>query len=101
KTRRRSHHPHYPRPRLSIGRACGSTGVMTIRRRLLLLLLPALAVLMVVGGLVDYWIAVTTTGDAFDRALASTALAAVASPQSTDETAAIRYPPLATAVLRG
>ena len=39
--------------------------------------------------------------DAFDRALASTALAAVASPQSTDETAAIRYPPLATAVLRG
>ena len=74
---------------------------MTIRRRLLLLLLPALAVLMVVGGLVDYWIAVTTTGDAFDRALASTALAALASPQSTDETAAVRYPPLATAILRG
>jgi two-component system sensor histidine kinase TctE len=74
---------------------------MTIRRRLLLLLLPALAVLMVSGGLVDYWIAVTTTSDAFDRALASTAVAALASPQSTDETAAVRYSPLATAVLRG
>ncbi len=42
---------------------------MTIRWRLLLLLLPALAVLMTGGGMVDYWIAVATTRDALDRAL--------------------------------
>jgi two-component system sensor histidine kinase TctE len=74
---------------------------MTIRRRLLLLLLPALAVLMVGGGLLDYWIAVTTTGDAFDRALASAAFAAVASPQSGDQAAGIQQSRLPTAFLRG
>lgn len=67
----------------------------------MLLLLPALAFLMVGGGLVDYWIAVTTTRDAFDRALASAALAAVAYPQSPAETAAVHFSPLASAILRG
>jgi two-component system sensor histidine kinase TctE len=52
--------------------------MMTIRRRLLLLLLPALAILMLVGGLVDYWIALATTQNAYDQALASTAFAAAA-----------------------
>lgn len=74
---------------------------MTIRRRLLLLLLPALAVLMVGGGLLDYWIAVTTTGDVFDRALASTAAAAVAYSQSAAQSESAHYSPLATALLRG
>jgi len=74
---------------------------MTIRRRLLLLLLPALAALMVGGGLVDYWIAVTTTRDAFDRALASTAFAAAAYLQSADGAADVHYSPIATAFLRG
>ena len=74
---------------------------MTIRRRLLLLLLPALAALMVAGGLVDYWITVTTTREAFDRGLASTAFAAAAYVQSTDRDAAVHYSPTATAFLRG
>jgi len=52
--------------------------MMTIRRRLLLLLLPALAILMLIGGVVDYWIAVSTTRDAYDRALANTAFALAA-----------------------
>jgi len=52
--------------------------MMTIRRRLLLLLLPALAILMLLGGLVDYWIAAVTTQNAYDQALASTAFAAAA-----------------------
>jgi two-component system sensor histidine kinase TctE len=52
--------------------------MMTIRRRLLLLLLPALALLMLLGGLVDYWIALATTQNAYDQALASTAFAAAA-----------------------
>ncbi len=51
----------------------------TIRRRLLLLLLPALAVLMFLGGVVDYWVASATTRDAYDRGLASSAQAAAAS----------------------
>ena len=51
----------------------------TIRRRLLLLLLPALAVLMFLGGVVDYWVASATTRDAYDQALASSAQAAAAS----------------------
>ena len=52
--------------------------MITIRRRLLLLLLPALAILMLIGGVVDYWIAVATTRDAYDRALANTAVALTA-----------------------
>jgi two-component system sensor histidine kinase TctE len=58
--------------------------MMTIRRRLLLLLLPALAILMLLGGLADYWIAVATTRNAYDQALASAALAAAASMHSDD-----------------
>jgi hypothetical protein len=38
--------------------------MMTIRRRLLLLLLPALALLMLIGGVVDYRVAVATTRNA-------------------------------------
>src|ERR1700685_1205981 len=45
------------------------------RRRLLLMLLPALVILMLIGGLVDYWVALSTTTRAYDRALASAALA--------------------------
>ncbi|HEY1725266.1 MAG TPA: sensor histidine kinase [Steroidobacteraceae bacterium] len=58
--------------------------MMTIRRRLLLLLLPALALLMLLGGLADYWITVATTRSAYDQALASTAVAAAASLHSED-----------------
>jgi two-component system, OmpR family, sensor histidine kinase TctE len=58
--------------------------MMTIRQRLLLLLLPALAILMLLGGLADYWIAVATTRTAYDQALASAALAAAASMRSDD-----------------
>jgi two-component system, OmpR family, sensor histidine kinase TctE len=58
--------------------------MMTIRQRLLLLLLPALAILMLLGGLADYWIAVATTRNAYDQALASAALAAAASMRSDD-----------------
>lgn len=58
--------------------------MMTIRQRLLLLLLPALAILMLLGGLADYWIAVATTRNAYDQALASAALAAAASMHSDD-----------------
>jgi two-component system sensor histidine kinase TctE len=56
----------------------------TIRQRLLLLLLPALALLMLLGGVADYWIAVATTRNAYDQALASAALAAAASLRSED-----------------
>jgi two-component system sensor histidine kinase TctE len=49
--------------------------MITIRRRLLWMLLPALAMLMLMGGVVDYWVALTTTSRAYDRALASAALA--------------------------
>ena len=58
--------------------------MMTIRQRLLLLLLPALAILMLLGGLADYWIAVATTRNAYDQALASVAVAAAASLRSDD-----------------
>src|ERR1700688_3885608 len=58
--------------------------MMTIRRRLLLLLLPALAILMLLGGLADYWIAVATTRNAYDQALAGAAMAAAASMRSDD-----------------
>lgn len=51
----------------------------TIRRRLLMLLLPALAALMLVGGVVDYWVASATTRDAYDQGLASSAQAAAVS----------------------
>jgi len=56
----------------------------TIRQRLLLLLLPALALLLLLGGVADYWIAVATTRNAYDQALASAALAAAASLRSED-----------------
>src|SRR5476649_1147255 len=52
--------------------------MMTIRRRLLLLLLPTLAILMLLGGVADYWVAVASTRNAYDRALASTAFALTA-----------------------
>ncbi len=52
--------------------------MMTLRRRLLLLLLPALALLMFLGGLMDYWVATATTQDAYDQALATTARTAAA-----------------------
>ncbi len=55
--------------------------MMTIRRRLLLLLMPALTLLMLVGGVVDYRIAVVSTRDAYDRALFHTALALAAGVQ--------------------
>jgi two-component system sensor histidine kinase TctE len=58
--------------------------VMTIRRRLLLLLLPALALLMLIGGVVDYRVAVATTRNAYDRALAQTALALAADIRAED-----------------
>ena len=58
--------------------------MMTIRQRLLLLLLPALAILMLLGGLADYWIAVATTRNAYDQALASAAMAAASSMRSDD-----------------
>jgi len=58
--------------------------MMTIRQRLLLLLLPALAILMLLGGLADYWIAVATTRNAYDHALASTAMAAAAALRFDD-----------------
>lgn len=51
---------------------------MTLRRRLLLLLLPALAVLMLGGAFVDRWVAAASTQDAYDQALDSAALAAAA-----------------------
>ncbi|HEY5020164.1 MAG TPA: sensor histidine kinase N-terminal domain-containing protein, partial [Steroidobacteraceae bacterium] len=52
--------------------------MMTIRRRLLLMLLPALAILMLIGGVADYWVAVASTRNAYDRALANTAFALTA-----------------------
>jgi two-component system sensor histidine kinase TctE len=50
--------------------------MMTLRRRLLLLLLPALALLMLLGALADYWVTTATTRAAYDRALISTARSA-------------------------
>jgi two-component system sensor histidine kinase TctE len=51
---------------------------MTLRRRLLLLLLPSLALLMTAGALVDRWVALASTREAYDRALAGMAMAAIA-----------------------
>ena len=64
--------------------------MMTIRRRLLLLLLPALALLMLIGGVVDYRMAVATTRNAYDRALANTALALAANIRVEEQAAAIQ-----------
>ena len=57
---------------------------MTIRRRLLSLLLPALALLMLIGGVVDYRVAILTTRNAYDQALANTAAAFAASLRIED-----------------
>ncbi len=54
---------------------------MTLRRRLLLLLLPALAVLMLAGAFVDRRVATISTQDAYDQALASAAFAVAADLQ--------------------
>ncbi|HEX4052527.1 MAG TPA: sensor histidine kinase [Steroidobacteraceae bacterium] len=51
---------------------------MTLRRRLLLLLLPSLALLLAAGALVDRWVALASTREAYDRALSGMASAAVA-----------------------
>jgi len=72
----------------------------TIRRRLLLLLLPALALLMLLGGLVDYWIALATTQNAYDQALASTAFAAAAYVNFDQGKAAFTPSPRTAALLR-
>jgi len=74
--------------------------MMTIRRRLLLLLLPALALLMLLGGLVDYWIALATTQNAYDQALASTAFAAAAYVNFDQGKAAFTPSPRTAALLR-
>jgi two-component system, OmpR family, sensor histidine kinase TctE len=74
--------------------------MMTIRRRLLLLLLPALALLMLAGGLVDYWIALATTQNAYDQALASTAFAAAAYVNFDQGKAAFAPSPRTAALLR-
>jgi len=66
----------------------------TIRRRLLLLLLPALAILMLIGGVVDYRVAVATTRNAYDRALANAALALAANLR-VDEGTRLRINPTA------
>ncbi len=58
--------------------------MITIRRRLLLMLLPALAILMLLGGVADDWVAVATTRNAYDRALANTALALTATIRIED-----------------
>jgi len=57
---------------------------MTLRRRLLLLLLPSLAVLLLAGALVDRWVAIASTREAYDRALAGVALASIAYLQAGD-----------------
>lgn len=51
---------------------------MTLRRRLLLLLLPSLALLLLAGALVDRWVALASTREAYDRALAGMVMAAAA-----------------------
>src|ERR1700680_5105427 len=58
--------------------------MMTIRQGLAVVLVPALVILMLLGRLVDYWIAVATTRNAYDQALASVAVAAAASLRSDD-----------------
>jgi two-component system sensor histidine kinase TctE len=66
---------------------------MTVRRRLLMLMLPALAILMLGGGLVDYFIAVATTRNAYDQALASMGLA-IAAYLHTDDERLVFTPPM-------
>ena len=58
--------------------------MMTIRRRLLSLLLPALALLMLIGGVIDYRVAILTTRNAYDQALANTAAAFAANMRIED-----------------
>lgn len=60
---------------------------MTLRRRLLLLLLPSLALLLMAGALVDRWVALASTREAYDRALSGMAMAAVAYLQADAATA--------------
>jgi two-component system sensor histidine kinase TctE len=72
----------------------------TIRRRLLAMLLPALAILMFLGGLVDYWIAVSTTQKAYDQALASTAFATAAFLNIHDNRIEFTPSPRTAALLR-
>jgi two-component system sensor histidine kinase TctE len=57
----------------------------------LYLLLPALAILMLVGGVADYWVAVASTRNAYDRALASTAFALTTTIRSENQT--LRFSP--------
>jgi two-component system sensor histidine kinase TctE len=47
---------------------------MTVTRRLLLLLLPALAIVMLGGGVIDYLIAIEATRSSYDQALDNSAL---------------------------
>ncbi|HWW19472.1 MAG TPA: sensor histidine kinase N-terminal domain-containing protein [Steroidobacteraceae bacterium] len=47
---------------------------MTVTRRLLLLMLPALAIVMFGGGVIDYLIAVDATRNSYDQALDNSAL---------------------------
>jgi two-component system sensor histidine kinase TctE len=58
--------------------------VITVRRRLLALLLPALALLMLAGGFADYLIAARATRGAYDRALASDGAALAAGLRAQD-----------------
>ncbi|HEX4376350.1 MAG TPA: sensor histidine kinase [Steroidobacteraceae bacterium] len=60
--------------------------MMTLRRRLLLTLLPALTLLMILGGAADYWVAAVSTRDAYDQALASSTLALAACLRVVDGT---------------
>jgi two-component system sensor histidine kinase TctE len=71
--------------------------MMTIRRRLLYMLLPALAILMLIGGVADYWVAVASTRNAYDRALASTAFALTATIRSENQTLRFSAPAAAGA----
>jgi two-component system sensor histidine kinase TctE len=74
---------------------------MTLRRRLLLMLLPALAILMILGGLTDYWVTVATTTRAYDRALASTALAIAGSVRVDNERVSLAQASLNTLLSAG
>src|SRR6185437_7101339 len=79
----------HPWPGLPAGGTCqpghrgcrgrrSASALMTLRRRLLLLLLPSLALLLLAGALVDRWVALASTREAYDRALSGMARAAVA-----------------------
>ena len=67
---------------------------MTVSRRLLLMLLPALALVMFGGGVIDYLIAVDATRNAYDQALASAALTLTAFIRQQDGRA-VFVPPAA------